>query len=251
MTTRLNRAFTILAAVGVVALILLAYSSVSATAPTLAPGVTWTDEFDSPSLDPRWSWIREDPEHWDLSQRPGFLRIYSEAGSLYQTSNDGTNLLVRTAPIGDFEIETRVLFTPTSNIQTAGLLVYEDDDNYLALIRAYCGFIPQCKGNAIYFDQEEQGQTIGSNFVMTITTSSEAYLRVLRQGTVYTGYVSVDGLDWLTVGTHTVVSGLVPSQVGLYAYNGDFVAPEIPADFDYYWLDDRSYRVMMPLVTRQ
>lgn len=174
----------------------------------------------------------------------------TERGGLLGPGGDAKNLLVRDAPIGDFEIETRLFFTPTENFQIAGLLVYQNDDNFLMLGRAYCGFVPPCVENGIYFDHEEQGNFVGSNYAMTTTLLGEAYFRIVRQSTVYTGYVSENGANWTLVGAHTVVSGLVPSKVGLAAENSYQVVTEIPAGFDYFRLDDSSYRVLLPLVLK-
>jgi hypothetical protein len=99
---------------------------------------------------------------------------------------------------------------------------------------------------------EEQGEFIGSNYAMTITAPGEAYLRIVRNGSVYTGYVSENGTNWAMVGAHTVVSGLVPSSIGLTAGGNMPGAPELRADFDYFRLCDRGAcsRVLLPLVLR-
>lgn len=230
--------------------LVVAVLSVSA-APTrisALPGLN--DDFDSPTLGDRWSWLREDATHWSLTDRPGFLRITTQQGGLFQTPNNAKNLLLQAAPVGDFEIQTRIIFTPTANIQSAGLIIYQDDDNYLALMRAFCGFGAPCAGDAIYFDREEQGQLPGGNFATVTTPSDEIYLRLARRNTVYTGYFSANGTDWVKLGSHIVVHGLVPAKVGLFAYNGTFDAPEILADFDFFRLDDKPYRVMLPLVLK-
>ncbi len=250
MKTKLVRLVgTIAAAVGIVGLLLLMLSSASA-APSATLTYTWTDDFSTSTLDTHWSWVREDATHWSLTEHPGFLRITTQQGGLLGPGGDAKNLLVRDAPVGGFEIETRVFFTPTENFQIAGLLVYQDDDNFLMLGRAYCGFVPPCVGNGIYFDHEEQGNFVGSNYAMTTTLLGEAYLRIVRHGTVYTGYVSENGTNWTLVGAHTVVSGLVPSKVGLAAEPSYQDVTEIPADFDYLRLDDNSYRVLLPLMLR-
>lgn len=240
---------TILAAAAAAMIALAAL--VSSTGPAraaISPG--WSDDFDSPALGSRWSWIREDPAHWSLTSRPGFLRLTALKGTIYTTASNNTkNILIQDAPAGDFEVQTRVIFTPTQNIQSAGLIVYEDDDNYLALLHAFCGFVPACAGNAIYFDHEEQGQPTGGNFAMPATVPGEAYLRLVRHGTAYTGYFSSNGMDWTSLGTHEYL-GSPPTRVGLFAFSNDFDALEIPADFDYVRIESPLYRVAMPLQMR-
>ncbi|MGD8968762.1 MAG: hypothetical protein PVI07_14750, partial [Anaerolineae bacterium] len=63
-------------------------SGTAATSPTPTPtptseipsGCTWSDDFSSLSLGPTWSWVREDPTHWSLTQHPGFLRMTTQQG---------------------------------------------------------------------------------------------------------------------------------------------------------------------------
>jgi beta-xylosidase len=224
-------------------IILLTTLSANAAQP-VASSITWTDNFSSSSLDSHWSWIREAPTYWSLSARPGFLRITTQ-----QTFSDVNNILVQPSPVGDYEIQTRVIFTPTENFQIAGLEIHQDDVNYIALGRAYCDTPPSnCVGNGIHFDYVENGSFIGSNFGMTTSVQGDAYLRLIRQRNIYTGYVSVDGVNWTLVGTHSVV--IAPTKVGLRASNQTQGAAEIPADFDFFTLIDNSYRVFLPLILK-
>ena len=210
---------------------------------------TWVDPFSASTLQPRWSWLREDATHWSLTERPGFLRITTENGTLLGSSDNGQNVLLATAPaLLQFEIATHVYFTPTENFQIAGLLFYQDDGNFLWFGRAYCSSaLPYCAGgNGIYFDHEEGGVGVGSNYAMTTTLQNEAYLRLRRDDQSIIGYYSENGNDWIEVGTHTIVSGMIPLQMGLTANNSVYGAADIPADFDYFLLN-YAYRVTLPL----
>jgi beta-xylosidase len=227
------------AALGVAGLVLVTLSLAGA-APLAPSASTWTDDFDASSLDGRWSWTYEDPTHWSLFARPGFLRI--------TTQQENRNLLLQNAPAGDLKIQTRVLFTPTENFQQAGLLVYQDDSNQMALIRAFCDRAPPaCVSNGIYFDRVEGGIPVGGSFPMTTAAQGEAYLRLIRKGSVYTGSFSTDGESWTLVGTHT--ASFTATRIGLSARNFTGAA-EIPADFDFFRLDDNSFQVLLPLVIR-
>lgn len=191
--------------------------------------VLWVDEFDNPTLNSRWEWIRESADHWSLTENPGYMRITTQAGNI----PTGNNLLVQPAPAGNFEISTHVFFMPTENFQMAGLIIYEDSENYMQFGRAYCGFVEYgCVENGIYFDHIERGEMINSNFPLTTTLTGEAYLKIKRQGDQYTGFVSENGTDWIEVGTHTTVGELTPVSVGLAAFNQSESAAEINADFD-------------------
>lgn len=248
MKTKFAHLLTVIVvALGALALLLNTLSMNAASA--LTSSVTWTDDFDTSSLNSRWSWIREDATHWSLTERSGSMRIITQRGGFFGLGGDAKNMLLQKSPLGDFELQTRVIFTPTQNFQIAGLAVYQDDDNLFVLGRAYCDLIPSpCVGNGIYFDHKEQGSAIGSNFAMTTAATGEAYLRLKRQGPVYTGYVSLDGTNWTMVGVHTVVGGMVPFKVGLVAYNSNTDAADLPADFDFFTLIDNSHYLYLPLV---
>lgn len=244
MKTRTIRTVFAAAAAAMVALAALVASTGLARA---AISASWSDDFDSPALSSRWSWIREDPARWNLTSEPGLLRITTQQGSLRSFS--ARNILIQDVSAGDYQIETHVTFTPTENIQTAGLIAYQDDGSYVALLRAYCGFVPACAGNAIYFDHVEQGEFIGGNFAMPTAAPGEAYLRLVRHGSAFSGYFSADGIAWVPMGTHTYF-GPSPTRVGLHALNNDFGAAEIPADFDYFRIESPLYRVALPLQMR-
>ena len=159
------------------------------------------------------------------------------------------NLLLRSAPTGDFEIRMRVIFTPTNNFQIAGLVLYQDNNDYLMLGRSHCDTsVPACVGDGIYFHRVEEGSFVGSNFTTSTTTQGEVYLRVIREDTTYSGFYSEDGTSWTLIGRHTPSGGILLSRVGLTAAQG---TPEIPADFNCFRLD-ANYRkeVFLPLVVK-
>ena len=54
-----------------------------------------------------------------------------------KTENNLENILLTLASGLDYQISTRLAFTPTENYHEAGLLIYQDDDNYVLLSRAY------------------------------------------------------------------------------------------------------------------
>lgn len=51
------------------------------------------DEFNSPTLNAKWHWIREDPTHWSLSASPGYLRIITQRKDIWRDNNSAPLLL--------------------------------------------------------------------------------------------------------------------------------------------------------------
>lgn len=199
-------------------------TAIAETSPEATTIFLYRDDFEG-ALAPGWNWIREEEDQWSLTKRHGFLRFFLEPASYPR------NLLLRPAPEGDFEISTRVLFTPSSNKQFAGLLIYQDDDNRLKLGRAYAYFDwdPDLSpGNAIYFDNKVQGQYGCPSFGTVTDSVSEAYLKIRREGNLYSAYYSPDGVTWTLTGQH--VAELESISIGLIARGTSLT--EI-ADFDY------------------
>lgn len=204
----------------------------STATPTAESPILFRDDFDG-VLAAGWGWVREDPTHWNLSDVPGSLRIILQPGGIGGFARaPANNLLFRKAPEGNFEIATLVRFTPTSNFQFAGLLIYQDDSNALAFGRAYCNSPDVCVGNGIYFDSAQFGE-YGENYATATANQAQAYLRLRREGSTYTGYYSEDGTNWTTIGQHT--NNLTPLQVGLIAAQA--YEAETTADFDYFSIE--------------
>jgi hypothetical protein len=152
------------------------------------------------------------------------------------------------SPGKDFVIRTRLLFTPVENFQFAGLTVFNDLDNKLVFGRAFCDRSPPaCVGNGIYFDHVEGGVLIGNAYATSIPATGEAYLRLVREGSNYTSYVSENGTEWQEIGTHAI--GFEPTYIGFYVDGQTSPAPT-PANFDFFILEYEKYRNHLPIVQK-
>ncbi len=197
--------------------------------PTLLP-CTWRDDFASSTLNSAWRWVRETANHWSLlPASPGYLRITTQAGDLSQNNNTARNILVQTAPAGDFEISTLTAINPAQNFQQAVLLVYQDDDNVIRIGRSYSN---RNQVELVY----EVGGILRSVVYWPVSTTL-TFLRVVKTGTTYTAYYGGDGLTWTQFAQVTDVA-FPEVQVGLGAWNGaGSNAAEIPADFDWFCIN--------------
>lgn len=210
---------------------------INASAAVAIENTTWIDNFDSETLDSRWSWVRENPTYWSLTDNPGSLRLVTR-GSLHQTNNNLENILVTPVSDEDYQIITQITFSPTENYQRAGLLVYEDDDNYIQLTLVYSD------RSKVRIKREIGGVTLSYTTEVTATT---LYLRIDKYGDDYYGFYSIDGNVWEFVGQYNM--NLSNADVGLAAANGPTTS-EVDADFEYFqfiprtfnnfWVDDFS-----------
>jgi regulation of enolase protein 1 (concanavalin A-like superfamily) len=198
-----------------------------------ATSAGFRDDFDSAGLAEGWVWIREDPSAWSLTDRPGWLRLSTGNFSLLRASGDAP-LLVHPAPDGDFEILTRLDFAPSANFQFAGLLVYQDDDHFVALGRAFCGVVPPCVGDGVYLDNDEAFLAGDATTIAQagLPQGEPVWLRLVRQGTNYTGSWGSDGETWTPVGS--TMANFIPTNVGLMASTSASGAASASAEFDFF-----------------
>ncbi len=195
--------------------------------PTATPDpLLFRDDFEG-KLAEGWSWTNEDDQFYSFTNNPGWLEMSAQPGYI----GDGTvkNLLLRTIPEGNFELETKVKFLPEGNFQIAALVIYESGPNFVQFGRAFCGPCPARDG--FYFDLFVDGVFGGENFATSITSGDTVYLRLRREGNSYTGYGSLDGADWQVIGTHQ--TEMKPRFVGLTAAQANGSKPG-PAQFDYF-----------------
>jgi beta-xylosidase len=194
---------------------------------TVFPGLY--DGFDGAFLLP-WTWKEENAAKWSLTENPGYLRIYTAP-----YADEGRNILLLEVPAGDFTATTHLLYEPSTNFQNAGLTLFVESGIQVTLGRGFCGFIPPCVGNGIYFDYTEEGVAVGESFSAEVTPTNEAWLKLERVGDTLTGSYSADGLTWQVLGTHNLSPFFANARIGLYALQ-DFEKsdPDLPADFDYF-----------------
>jgi beta-xylosidase len=178
--------------------------------PTTDPNL-FRDDF-TESLDAQWSWVREDPLNWSLIDTPGSLQINVSRG--YVPAHNNSNLLLRPAPGGNFQIQTQIKFRPRDNFQFAGLIIYESDSNFIQAGRAYCSSVG-CIGEGLYMDYYKKGVVVKPNFGQIYKGIDPILLRLSRRENIYTFEVSTDGRVWFIIGSHT--SDMNPLQIGLVA----------------------------------
>ena len=201
---------------------------------TLEPSPTpdpliFRDDFDG-SLNDGWQWVHENQNYWSLTNNSGWLEIMARSGHV--GSGDIDNLLLRQAPEGNYELETKLIFDPSENFQFAGLLIYESAANFVQFGRAFCGYA-QCAGDGFYLDMTTDGNVTPENFAATAPDTDTIYLRLRREGGTFTAYSSEGGEEWKLIGAHQ--SPMKPMFVGLVSGQAYNSVPK-PAQFDYFMI---------------
>jgi hypothetical protein len=161
---------------------------------------------------------------------PGWLRLNLSTGSFFGDVPP-SNLLIRPAPSGDFDLKAWLRFSPVRNFELAGLVVVFDEASVLQFGRGFCE-VPgsaECVGDGLYFDNIQGGSPVGGNFAAPSLLGVDYLLRLQRQGNTYDAAYSTDGSTWVPLGSHTV--DRPPISMGLIAAQAE--TPGNFADFDY------------------
>lgn len=140
---------------------------------------------------------------YDQTNHLGVIRIPADVGTLWGSSNDTRNSLFRDLPSTWVSIRLNIsAFNPTQNYQEAGLMVYDDDDNYIQITRNFE------YGNKVTLARETLGSAWGVGSVDE-TATSNIYLRIDRDQMTenLTTFYSLDGNNWTQVG-NTINQGI-------------------------------------------
>jgi regulation of enolase protein 1 (concanavalin A-like superfamily) len=132
---------------------------------------------------------------YDQVAHLGILRIPVDTGDLWAGLNNTRNTLFRDLPSNWVSIRLKLSFAPTQNYQQAGLLAYQDDNNYVQVTRIYEN------GNNVTFAREVNGSASIVKAV-TQTATSNLHLRLDRDMATesITAYYSLDGAAWISLG---------------------------------------------------
>lgn len=161
-----------------------------------------SDSFDK-GLGSQWNVVRRDDGR--LSAAAGALTLTSDKGDISQTANEASNIVLQSAN-SDWTATVKLscAATPAAPAQNAALLAYQDDDNFVKL--AYAAVFsmrrPDQEGaqapaaGQILLSAEENGSQkalVSVSLADVPVKDNTIWLRLVRKGSSYTAYYSVDG----------------------------------------------------------
>ena len=161
---------------------------------------------------------------YNQTLHPGVLRIPVGSGDLWETINTSQNTLLRDLATNWTSVRLAFSFAPTQNTEQVNLIIYQDDNNYVSVGRAYNN------GHVVSFINElgRNPITIGSSVVAASNTNLHLRLdRDLNTGNVG-GFYSADGTNWIGLGQ--TWQTLIKPKVGVFA--GGALEAQINADLD-------------------
>lgn len=189
-----------------------------------------SDEFSNNTLGTQWSWIGENAANWSLSKKPGSLLITSGKGDIAEANNNAENILLQSANT-DWTIDTKISCSrkPSGFSQNAGILAYQDNDNFVRLVyrasfgrRGFGG--PGASGEQpgsaelMIENGGDQKAALTLNMDGIIKSDNTLFLRLIKKGDTYSAFVSADGKKFESVGSSEVV--LKNIKAGMIASDG-------------------------------
>ncbi|HTX17019.1 MAG TPA: glycoside hydrolase family 3 C-terminal domain-containing protein [Bacteroidota bacterium] len=225
------------------------------------------DEFNGPSVGKQWEWVRENRATYSLSKNPGSLSIVSEPGDVSEGSNNARNLLLQSAN-NDWTIVTKLVCSRIpSQPENAGILAYENDDNFVKLmLRAVTktnqpGRMPgsaQPPGTIdLIIEENGIAKSMAAVDIRQAATGDNALvLKLEKHGTTYTAYYSWDGVKFDKLGTADLLlkdikAGLIvcdgvilQGMKSIFWFNPDTTKPGTPFEvaFDYFHITNSGLK---------
>ena len=177
-----------------------------------------SDEFKASAPASAWTVLREDKSAWSVAD--GALRLTTSEGDITLANNNASNLFLQSANT-DWTADTRLSFSaePGYPAQNAGLLAYQDDDNFVKLSYGVSMSRRGPAGASLQLLCESDGYTTASvNVNVEGVEANTLWLRLVKSGSDYTAYYSVDGRKFVEAGSVSTV--LENVQAGLIACDG-------------------------------
>jgi hypothetical protein len=222
-----------------------------------------SDEFNASELGSQWEWIRENTSNHSLTKKEGTLSITSETGDVTENTNNAKNVLLQSAN-SDWVIETKLVGSRMpSQPENAGIIVYQDDKNFLKLaFRAATktSRVREPQPGTLDLIVEENDISLSSasfNLRQPITGDNNLILKLQKKGSLYTAQYSVDdGKTFETLGSADAVlkdikAGLIVAD-GVIAnymkstfwFDSDTTKPETAFDmhFDYFRIENSGLK---------
>jgi beta-xylosidase len=198
--------------------------------PASPDGTFFFDGFDTSTLDPGWSWVRQDAGAWSLTERPGFLRIHTQDGTL-DDNTLANNILRRAAPAVDYEVSTRVEINVTQDFHEAALMLYTGDSNFVKISRIY----DTLHGGSIFLVRREVGGAGVGAFFSPVIPGTVAEMRLRFVAPIVSAAYKDGSGDWVGLGQYMVGPVNTYTYVALAAHHGFPTVPpvSVTADFDF------------------
>jgi xylan 1,4-beta-xylosidase len=195
---------------------------------------SFLDHFDGSELKKEWQFVRNPSSEWSLSERPGYFRIWTQDGDLYERR--AKNTLVHRETETRYTASTLLHFVPRWEGEQAGLTCYYATDAYIKCAKTANGIVLTLGAGG------EERQIAASPLnnlqnpvMLQVQVDGFARSFFFREGVGPTNALGVIN-DCAFLSDEFLQNGAkrhTGTMIGLYANNGG-CGSRIPADFDYF-----------------
>ncbi len=193
-----------------------------------------SDDFSGASVDPIWVLAGGGSQNLAVNGAEAYLELVVPTGAFNAWDTNTAVRSVQAITDEDFQLEARFLSTPTGDYQNQGILVEQDDQNFIR-------FDVYSDGSQLYlFGASTTNGDSSVEFSIPVNAGDAEYLRVSRAGDLWAFEYSADGENWTTAGSYThamTVTGAGPfaaSQSNGFTAQVDYffntAAPVLPED---------------------
>jgi regulation of enolase protein 1 (concanavalin A-like superfamily) len=187
----------------------------------------------------KWKPVRPDPKYASLTKHKGKFTITTQRGSIHADAAargdpPAKNIYLIDNPLADdadFEVVTCITgFAPKKQYQQAGLILYNDDDNYVKW--AYEFSYVKDGSLALGLIRETMAKTAHTHIDAPEKADVKLWLRLTKRKNSYEYASSTDGRTF-TVHGEAEWGDKAPGRIGILAKNGGPAGvPEIDACFE-------------------
>jgi len=171
------------------------------------------DDFDDDSMDTAWSTVDVDNTAGTSFTETAEQMQIKAGGSDTWTSSDQYGAVYQSVT-GDFVATVKVIEQQnTNNWAKAGLAVRNDMTGAgSSLGYAFLAITP---GNGWNLQTDSDGNGYLDSNIQSGSSSYPAYLRLIKEGTNFSGYYSTDGENWSLIGSVTLSSAYSTQDIGM------------------------------------
>ena len=186
----------------------------------LTGNFSYTDDFDSESIDMKWITLRTPQTTW-WEQTGGTMRLTPRPIAL--TDKKQPSFLCRWAQHAHYTASTCVDFTPQNAGELAGIAVFQDEKGHYILGK---GMTRKGDCELVVIRSDKEGsQVVARQPLNRKWQKGKIWLKIECHGASYTFAYSRNGKKWTTLGTpqegHIITTqyagGFTGSAIGLYA----------------------------------
>ena len=159
-----------------------------------SPAPDFRDTFQG-KIGPGWSWIRENPAAWRVSDKG--LEVRLQPGNMWGPANDAKNLLVRPAPDpaqGEVDVSMTVTNTPLEQYEQSDLVWYYNDSNMVK-----CGQ-ELVDGKLRIVMGREEGDKTRTIKILPLDSATVTLRLLVKDNRIRGQFRTPDAKEWTEVG---------------------------------------------------